>query len=88
MAEVPANAALLMDRGIPVGNSDDGSGRRGIHVLNKIGALTKPYNGGTVAFPDAVTEVWSFTLDSVLTQTMTIVYTDSTKSCIQSFAVV
>jgi hypothetical protein len=38
MAEIPANSALIMDRGQPIGNTDDTFGRRAVHV--KIGNKT------------------------------------------------
>lgn len=80
MAEVPANSALLMDRGIPLGNSDDGTGRRALHVLDRLKFINKPFDGFTVAYPDTVTEIWTFTLGGVTQQIATFVYTDSSKN--------
>ena len=35
MAETPTNSALLMDRGFPLGNSEDRDTRRALHVKIK-----------------------------------------------------
>lgn len=88
MAEVPANSALLMDRGLPLGNSDDGTGRRALHVLDRLKFITKPYDGFTVSYPDTVTEIWTFTLGATVQQTATFVYTDSTKNFFLSGSIV
>jgi hypothetical protein len=47
MAEVETNSALIMDRGLPLGNSDDTFGRRALHV--KVG------NKATEPIPVTVT---------------------------------
>lgn len=88
MAEVAANSALLMDRGLPLGNSDDGSGRRALHILDKMKFVTKPFDGFTVAYPDPVTEIWEFKLGGVTQQTATFVYTDSSKNFFVSGVIV
>ena len=88
MAEVPANSALLMDRGLPLGNSDDGTGRRALHVLDRLKFVTKPFDSFAVTYPNTVTEIWEFKLSGVTQQTATFVYTDSTKNYFVSGSIV
>jgi hypothetical protein len=86
--ETPSVSALNMDRGIPLGNSDDGTGRRALHVLDRLKFINKPFDSFSVAYPDTVTEVWTFTLASVTQQVATFVYTDSTKNFFVSGSIV
>ncbi len=80
--ETPVFAALAMDRSDPIGNSEDIEGRRALHVKNMAQLVTKPFDAGTVLYPDSVTEVYQFRLGGItggIVQTVTLVYTDSTK---------
>lgn len=89
--ETPSISSLQMDRGLPLGNSQDVQGRRALHVKNLNALVTLPYDAGTVTYPDPVTEVYAFRLGGVggvIQQTVTLVYTDSTKADLSSFAVV
>jgi len=78
--ETPSIAALQMDRGLPLGNSEGVDGRRALHVVDKLKFISKPFDSFSVTYPDTVTEVWVFTLNGVTQQTATFVYTDSTKN--------
>lgn len=42
--------------------------------------VTKPFDGFTVAYPNSVTEIWTFTLGVTVQNTITFVYTDSSKN--------
>lgn len=86
--ETPSISALNMDRGLPLGNSDDGTGRRALHVIDRLKFITKPFDGFSVNYPDTVTEVWTFKLGGVTQQTATFVYTDSTKNFFVSGSIV
>ena len=85
--ETPSISALNMDRGLPLGNSQDSDGRRAFHVLDKQKFITKPFDSFEVSYPDAVTEVWTFKLNGVTQQTATFVYTDTTKNYFVSGAI-
>ena len=88
MSEVESNSALIMDRGLPIGNSLDGTNRRAIHVLDKLKFITKPFDSFAVSYPNSVTEVWEFKMNGVTQQTATFVYTDSTKNFFVSGSIV
>lgn len=65
MAEENANSALIMDRGIPLGNSEDIDGRRALHVKikNETAVISNSFSRrvkAEVTFTD-------ITIDSVLT---------------------
>lgn len=89
--ETPVIQSLIMDRAEPIGNSDDGYGRRALHVLPVGGAMPISYQAWTVAYPDAYTEVWSFRSGSVsgpVVATLTLIYADAAKNQLVSGAVV
>lgn len=91
MAEIKTMSALFMDRSDPLGNSDDGHGRRALHVRSMSGLLPISYQAFTVDYPNATTEVISFrssSLSGPVVATMTIVYTDSQKSFVSSLEVI
>ena len=88
--EIPANSALLMDRGIPVGNSSDQEGRRALHVRQTAGKLvTKPFDYVAASYPTTTQEIYQFYLGGsggTLQSTVTINYTDATKANISTVA--
>lgn len=105
MAEEFSVSALTMDRGFPVGNTEDIFGRRAHHVKigNKLtepvpvagsftsspGGFAPPANTDALLanYPDAVTEVYQYYnggLAGTLLQTVTVVYTDATKSLVST----
>lgn len=74
-----------MDRSEPIGNSTGDDGRRALHIKPTAGTLvTEPFNRVQGAYPDDVTEVYSFYLDAVLQATVTVIYVDDTKDQILS----
>ena len=85
MSEMKVLTALVMDRAEPIGNSDDGTGRRALHIKPTAGTLvTEPFNRVQGTYPDDVTEVYSFYLDAALQATVTVIYVDETKDQILS----
>lgn len=97
--EDPALSHLLMDRGDPVGNSPDAFGRRAVHVKVgntpsepipiTIGAFSAPADTDTLvaSYPDTVTEVYDFKsggTGGTILMTLTVVYTDSSKTLIST----
>ena len=86
--EDPGNFAMVMDRGIALGNSLDASGRRALHVTNINQIIANwPWLSFQYAYPDSVTEVITFystTTFTGLLGTVTLVYTNSTKEFLSS----
>jgi len=81
--ETPVLASLTMDRDTPLGNSQDATGRRALHVKNLAQLVVQPYTAGTVDYPDDTTEVYKFRTGSrtgPVVQTVTLYYVDSTKA--------
>ena len=89
MSETPVISPLLMDRSEPLGNSIDPTGRRAAHVLAYVSSPTQPidYDQGTVGYPDAVTEVYTYLKASVVVKTITITYTTSAKTAISGWTI-
>ncbi|NDD53275.1 hypothetical protein EBZ39_05275 [bacterium] len=85
MPEVYASAPLAMDRGLPVGNSEDAQGRRALHTKITSGRLvTEVFDEIQAAYPSATQEVYTYFLNSVLVATVTVDYTTSSKDFIIS----
>lgn len=87
--ETPSNSALIMDRGIPLGNSEDLDGRRSLHVKNMLQLVTSPYDSGTVEYPSPTSEIYKFRQGGVsgtIVATVTLIYTDATKALLSSWA--
>ena len=85
MSENPVISPLLMDRSEPIGNSTGDDGRRALHIKPTAGTLvTEPFNQIQGAYPDEMTEVYSFYLDAALQATVTVIYVDDTKDQILS----
>lgn len=81
MSENRVISSLLMDRSEPIGNSDDGSGRRALHIRPTSGTLvTEPYDQIQVTYPNDVTEVYTYLLSSIPTVSVTVIYLDDTKN--------
>jgi hypothetical protein len=77
MAEVIST--LKMDRAEPLGNSDDGTGRRALHVKNLANLVSEKYDGIFAAYPTATTEIYTYKLGLATVATVTVTYTDATK---------
>jgi hypothetical protein len=84
MAETPVISPLLMDRSEPIGNSDDGTGRRALHVRMSGAIVAVNYDQILASYPDIVTEVYTYKLTGLTVATVTVVYTDSTKANLSS----
>lgn len=82
--ETPVYASLAMDRSEPLGNSDDGSGRRALHVKSLAQLVSEKYDAIYAAYPDAVTEVYTYKCLGATVATVTVVYTNSTKDVLTS----
>lgn len=87
MAEEKVLAALVMDRSDPLGNSEDQTQRRALHVLNMSGQMPQPWTYFDVEYPSAVVEVYKFYSGAArpsgtLTRTVEIEYTNATKNFI------
>jgi len=81
--ENPVISSMFMDRDSPLGNSEDVEGRRALHVKNMAQLVIKPYDAGTVLYPNTTTEVYQFRtggMAGTIVQTVTLVYTDNTKA--------
>ena len=88
-SEIYSSNHLLVDRGEPIGNSIGNDGRRALHVKDTLQLVNVPYDTGTVSYPDLVTEVYQYRSGGIagaIVATVTIVYTDSSKSFISSWA--
>jgi len=84
MAETPVISPLLMDRSEPIGNSDDGTGRRALHVRMSGTIVAVNYDQILATYPDSVTEVYTYKLTGSTVATVTVVYTDNTKANLAS----
>ena len=84
-------ASLVMDDDQQsLGNSVGDDGRGQLHVKAFAGGLLngRVYTSGTVAYPDAVTEVYTLLnggLAGTLVATITLVYTDANKKNLSTF---
>ena len=89
MAENPTISPLLMDRSEPIGNSIDPNGRRALHVLASVQTAVVPfdYDQGLVTYPDTVTEIYQYKKAGVTLRTVTISYTDATKTNIAGWVI-
>lgn len=84
MSDNPVTSALFMDRAPPLGNSDDGTGRRALHVKMSGAIVAVNYDQILATYPDSVTEVYTYKLTGSTVATVTVVYTDSTKANLAS----
>ena len=83
--ETSSLSALIMDRGLPVGNSAGSDGRRALHTRVTAGKLvTEAFDSVYATYPDSVTEVYTYQLAASTVATVTVIYTDSTKANILS----
>jgi len=80
MPETPVISTLLMDRSDPLGNSDDGTGRRALHVKLSGSIVGVNYDQILATYPDPTTEVYTYKLALVTVATVTVIYTDSSKA--------
>jgi len=60
MAEEKVLAALVMDRSDPLGNSEDQTERRALHILNMSSQNPTPWLYFDVEYPTPVIEVYRF----------------------------
>ena len=77
-------SSLLMDRGYPIGNSDDGTGRRALHVKLSNSIVTTAYDQILATYPDPITETYTYKLLGITVSTVTVVYTDASKNNLAS----
>ena len=82
--ETPVNSALFMDRSDPIGNSDDGTGRRALHVKLAGSLIASQYDQILAAYPNSTTEVYTYKLNALTVATVTVIYTDTTKNLLLS----
>lgn len=84
-SELPATATLLMDRGIPIGNSLGSDNRRALHTRVTAGKLvTEAFDSIFGSYPDGVTEVYDYYYLGNHVASVTVTYTDGTKDFIAS----
>jgi hypothetical protein len=79
MPETPVYASLAMDRSEPIGNSDDGTGRRALHVKSLNQLVTEKYDSIYATYPTSTTEVYTYQLNAVSVAVVTVTYTNATK---------
>lgn len=84
MAEDVVISTLKMDRAEPLGNSDDGTGRRALHVKNLNQLVPEAYDSIIATYPTTSSEVYTYKLLAVTIATVTVTYTDSTKQTLTS----
>lgn len=84
MPENSVISSLLMDRSEPIGNSDDGTGRRALHVRMSGAIVAVNYDQILATYPDPITEIYTYKLSSVTVATVTVLYTDSSKANLAS----
>lgn len=82
--ETPVYASLAMDRSEPLGNSDDGSGRRALHVRSLAQLVSEKYDAIYATYPNTTTEVYTYKLTGTTVATVTVIYTDATKDVLDS----
>lgn len=82
--ETPVNSALFMDRAEPLANSDDGSGRRALHVMQANSLVPKGFDSFFVTYPSGTVEIYTYKVGPTTVATLTLTYTDATKSDILS----
>lgn len=83
--ETPLRSPLWMDRDGELGNSEDNSGRRALHVKNMAQLITSNWDTITTDYPDTITEIYNFRTGGVIgpiLDTITVVYMDGTKALI------
>jgi hypothetical protein len=82
--ETPVYASLAMDRSEPLGNSDDGSGRRALHVRSLAQLVSEKYDAIYATYPSSVVEVYTYKLTGTTVATVTVTYTTATKDVLDS----
>jgi len=82
--ETPVYASLAMDRSEPLGNSDDGSGRRALHVRSLAQLVSEKYDAIYVINPTTTTEIYTYKLTGTTVATVTVIYTDATKDVLDA----
>lgn len=82
--ETPVYASLAMDRSEPLGNSDDGSGRRALHVRSLAQLVSEKYDAIYAAYPSGTVETYTYKLTGNTVATVTVTYTDATKEVLTS----
>ena len=58
-------STLKMDRAEPLGNSDDGTGRRALHVKSLSQLVSEKFDSIFATYPNSVTEIYTYSLLSV-----------------------
>ena len=80
MAEQPVTSVLKMDRADPIGNSDDGTGRRALHVKSLSQLVSEKFDSIYATYPNSITEVYTYKLNGTTVATVTVLYADATKA--------
>lgn len=80
MSETQVISTLKMDRAEPLANSDDGTGRRALHVKNLANLVADKYDSIFAAYPTPTTEIYTYKLGAATVATVTVTYTDSSKA--------
>lgn len=80
MAETTVTSVLKMDRADPIGNSDDGTGRRALHVKSLSQLVSEKFDSIYAAYPNTTTEVYTYKLSGATVATVTVLYVDATKA--------
>jgi len=80
MAEETVTSVLKMDRANPIGNSDDGTGRRALHVKSLSQLVSEKFDSIFASYPNATTEVYTYKLNGTTVATVTVLYVDATKA--------
>lgn len=77
--ETPVLSPLLMDRSLPLGNSQGPDGRRQLHVKAIQGLILPSYNRGHHDKPTMTRDVFTYYLNDVLVGTLTIDWETASK---------
>lgn len=89
MSEEKALAPLMVDRAEPIGNSVGPDGRRAAHVRAFVSSPTQPvdYDSGEVDYPSDTVEIYTYKKAGSTIKTITITYTDNTKTAIAAWSI-
>jgi hypothetical protein len=79
MSEMKVLTALVMDRPEPIGNSDDGTGRRALHFKMTNALIGSAYDQILATYPTTSSEVYTYKLSGNTVATVTVVYSDASK---------
>jgi hypothetical protein len=75
---------------VQTGTKDGQKGGADIFVIGgQVGTASAPadYDQGSISYPNAVTEIYTYSKNSTVIKTVTITYTDATKSFISTWVI-